>query len=329
MIYLEAFWTRMTVFVFATLPVLLFAVAISPPGGRNLAALMSLASLASGMSIAWYAIGLAEPAQIAKFELGPRLAASALAAAVVALTANIYMYPVLLALSVFAGTLTHFVLTTRSLPSRRPPEATLPSIRRRLTATVTEGAGTLYSPSVVWLMATQSSPHQVAVYSSADRIYRPGGQSISATTNALQAWVAEAPASCRVERMRRAIVLHAIVGVLGLLALSLLGRIASEFLFGGNLTAREGVFLLMGVAFFAVAMNSALGRCVLVPADRMKVVTASTIVGGLVGVPLVIIGARTDGAFGAAVALAISELLVLAVQVPGALAVLRKELAAS
>ena len=118
-------------------------------------------------------------------------------------------------------------------------------------------------------------------------------------------------------------------GCLGLLALSLLGRIASEFLFGGNLTAREGVFLLMGVAFFAVAMNSALGRCVLVPADRMKVVTASTIVGGLVGVPLVIIGARTDGAFGAAVALAISELLVLAVQVPGALAVLRKELAAS
>ena len=117
---------------------------------------------------------------------------------------------------------------------------------------------------------------------------------------------------------------HVLLGVAGGVGLGLGGGWMSALLFGGDLRVPDGVAVGFGVSFFFVSVNTSLGRHVLAPRGKVKLVFQSTVSGAAIGLPLIPLMAHAEGTTGAAVALAISEAVVCLVQLPASLRALAR-----
>ena len=158
---------------------------------------------------------------------------------------------------------------------------------------------------------------------SGDKLYRLGTQAIAISGNAFQGWVSEHEDTCvEKSRMRSAVYMNVALGLAGGAALALIGPWFSALLFSPELAVGAPVMAFLGLAYFWLSVNSALGRLVLTPLDLNKTVLLSTVVGALVGVPGILYGASQHGALGAAVAVASAEFVVTAIQL-GAVAIFR------
>nr|WP_269210517.1 polysaccharide biosynthesis C-terminal domain-containing protein [Gordonia polyisoprenivorans] len=85
-------------------------------------------------------------------------------------------------------------------------------------------------------------------------------------------------------------------------------------MFGSKLRADHVTCILYGCALIALALNSSLGAHVMVPLGMAKQVLVSTVLGTLIGIPLLFSLAFKFGSQGAAAALAITEVLVTITQ---------------
>jgi O-antigen/teichoic acid export membrane protein len=194
----------------------------------------------------------------------------------------------------------------RRLPGS-PVRVATGHVARNFRTALTSIAGSAYSNGVMLIVGSFAPVAQTAQIASIDRVFRLLIQGIGALGRALQAWVVEPSDEPAGRRQRFSLALHTVVGLVGLVVLVALGRGVTGALFGSaNKT--------YGVAFAALALNSSMGRHILLPLGRLQPVMVSTLLGALVGVPAIALGAHHAGASGAAVGFALSECLVTAVQ---------------
>ncbi len=295
------------------LPAVIVAAAIaalaSPEANRLDGALMSVAMTLTGLSSSWFMIGLGRAGLIVRYEILPRIVATALAAGALLLLGQVIWYPALLIVATIASIAAYLLRTvgTRDVLVARPGEirSTLRSNRSAMTIEIAGGA---YNSLAVTFVSVAAPTAQAASYVSGDKLYRIGQYSVSALGNALQGWVVEDEGREFPARVRRAFLLHVGLGLLGLAAFALLGPFLSGLLFGETVAIDTMTALGFGVATLGIAIGTVLGRVTLVALGARREFMTSVLIGASVGVPAILLLAGAFGAAGGAWGLAIGEL---------------------
>lgn len=295
--------------------------------GSATGAMMAIATMTVGLSPNWFAIGRGSPRIVAVYDVLPRLVAITVAAVAISSGSPVAVYPAFLLIGQAIG-LTAFGFSfrasfgTQRLADRR---SVLSVLRQDATAMITVATAAAYSSSCTLLTSVAASPSAVATFSSGERVYRIGQVAVGATNNSLQAWCAGADDERALGRRRKSLAFHTALGISGMIILALLSPQLTRVLFGAHLATSQLVGVALGLAFLSIAINSCLGRHVLVPTGRTRVVLFSTAAGAITGVPSVLLLAHAFGATGAAFGLAASEAgvaliqLIAAIWAPGAL----------
>jgi O-antigen/teichoic acid export membrane protein len=307
---------RLVLFGPAVMFAAVISAAIAPEANRLDAALMAIALTMSGLSSSWYMIGLGRAGLIVRYELLPRIVATALAAAALLFLVQVTWYPVLLITAALLGSGTFVWVTVgpRAVMASAPG-----AIRREFAANrsalTTEIAAGAYNSLAVTFVSLVSPSIQAAAFVSGDKLYRIGQYSASALGNALQGWAVEDERREFARRARTAIVLHFALGLIGLGAFALLGPWLSGALFGEDVAIDSWTALGLGFATLGIALGTAFGRVILVGLGARRDFMVSVIVGAVVGVPALLGFATVFGAAGGAWGLALAEAISVTCQV--------------
>ncbi|MEL0626287.1 oligosaccharide flippase family protein [Salinibacterium amurskyense] len=284
------------------------AALVSPSDYRVDAAVMAVAMTLTGLSSAWFMIGLGRASLIAIYEISPRIVATVIAAVVVLNAGDVLWYPVLLVLASLVS-VGLFAVRTAGVAelTRRDARAVREVFRSNRSAVTTEVAGGAYNSLAVTFVGATAASAQAAAYVSGDKLYRIGQYSVSALGNALQGWVVEAGDAEFGARIRKSLLVHASLGLMGLAAFALLGPWLSEVLFGAEVAINEATALGLGVATVGIALGTSLGRITLVGMGARRQFMLSVLLAAAVGVPAILLLSSSFGAAGGAWGLAIGE----------------------
>ncbi|MBH0109423.1 polysaccharide biosynthesis protein [Salinibacterium sp. NG22] len=284
------------------------AALVSPSDYRVDAAVMAIAMTLTGLSSAWFMIGLGRASLIAIYEISPRIVATIIAAVVVLNAGDVLWYPVLLVAASLVSVVL-FALRTAGVAElvRRDGHEVREVFRANRSAVTTEVAGGAYNSLAVTFVGATAASAQAAAYVSGDKLYRIGQYSVSALGNALQGWVVEEGNAEFGQRIRRSFVVHASLGLTGLVMFSLLGPWLSELLFGAEVAINEATAFGLGVATLGIALGTTLGRITLVGMGARRQFMLSVLLAATVGVPSILLLSAAYGAAGGAWGLAIGE----------------------
>lgn len=306
---------RVVVWMPCALAAVTVAVLVSPGSHRVEAGVMALAMTLTGLSSAWYMIGLGRAGYIAIYEIAPRIAATVAAAVVVLTGGPVVLYPILL---VAASIVSVSGFATRTLSRRDVAAGRWADVgsvlRANRAAVATEVAGGAYNSLAVTFVGASATAAQAASYVSGDKLYRIGQYSVSALGNALQGWVVERGSVEFGSRIRQSLLLHLALGLLGLAAFALLGPWLSGALFGAEVAIDFPTALGLGVATLGIALGTSLGRITLVGMGARRAFLASVLLAACVGVPAILVLSSMFGAAGGAWGLAIGELVSVTAQ---------------
>lgn len=303
--------------LFVPLSAISFTVAwfISPEGFRLEGGLMSLAVTMTGLSSAWFMIGLGRPSLIVIYEILPKMVATGIAVVIVVAYVEVIWYPVLLSLSaiwslvLFSGK----TVNLREMLRFQPVEIRR-TLKRNRSALATEVSGGAYSTLTVALVTASTFPAQSAAYVAGDKLYKLGLYAVAAVGNALQGWVVEPGGKPLSRRALESFWVHLVLGLLGFLAFSALGPMLTSLFFGDIVAIDEFTAVGFGIAVLALSLNTSLGRHALLAVGARAQVMMSVLVGAIAGVPLILTLSALHGASGAAWGLAASESLVVLIQ---------------
>ncbi|MGV8876239.1 MAG: lipopolysaccharide biosynthesis protein [Rhodoglobus sp.] len=284
------------------------AAVVSPLEYRLDAAVMAIAMSLTGLSSAWFMIGLGRASLIALYEIAPRMAATLIAAVVVLNAGDVLWYPALLVVASFVS-VTAFALRIVGFAGmrQRDSEAIRHVFRANRSAATTEVAGGAYNSLAVTFVGASAATSQAAAYVSGDKLYRIGQYSVSALGNALQGWVVEAGDAEFTHRIRRSFSVHGTLGIVGLLAFVVLGPWLSKLLFGAEVAIDQTTAFGLGVATLGIALGTTLGRITLVGMGARREFMISVLLAAIVGVPAILLLSTSYGAAGGAWGLAIGE----------------------
>ncbi|WP_210480599.1 lipopolysaccharide biosynthesis protein [Naasia sp. SYSU D00948] len=279
----------------------------------GLAMAVAVAFTLGGLSPAWYSIGLGRPSYIARYEVLPRTIAVAALLVLIPLTGELLLYPLLLALATVGGVIAYSHRIGR-LSRRLLRRNAFAALRSDWVSASTVVAASAYSSTSVALLGVTSPASAVAGYSSGEKIYRLGLLAVQALSNSLQAWVAEQRPQGLTRRMLYALAAHVALGASGLAGLALVGPPVAALLFGPDLAPEPATMVYLGLAYLAVAANTATGRLILVPLGLTRHVLLSTLAGAATGVVAILSLSAMFGESGAAAGLAVGEAAVVLVQ---------------
>jgi O-antigen/teichoic acid export membrane protein len=304
----SSFRARLVILAPAAVLASVIGALIAPPGFWLEGGLMALATVLSGLSSAWYMIGLGRAALIAIFEIVPRIAATLLAA-VLLVTSSVLWYPVLILFAAVASTVGFAVWTMGWRGLLQPGSTTVAeTLRFNRSAVATELAAGAYNSLAVTFVSVTAVTAQAASYVVGDKLYRIGQYSVSALGNALQGWVVEDQRAHFAARARKSLLLHAALGLLGLAGFGLLGPWVASLLFGDVVTIDRPTAVAFGVATLLIALGTSLGRVTLVGMGARREFMTSVFIGAAVGIPSILGLSAVLGAAGGAWGLALGEL---------------------
>jgi hypothetical protein len=264
----------------------------------------------SGLAPTWYWIGVGRALPILWFEVLPRMAATLTATGILLAGGGVIWYPVLLGVAMIAGPAVVYVRQAGG-EILRPIRADIGAVYRlHPPAVIAETAAGAYNALAVTLVTAVAPISQAARYVSGDKAYRIGQYSVTALGNALQGWVAEAMEhrSALGRRLRIAVLLHAGLGVLGLVAFTLIGPELTSVLFGHAVAIDRLTALGFGVATLGISLGTAFGRIGLITLGARKTFMVCVLIASGIGVLGLLVGGRVFGASGAACGLGIAEL---------------------
>ncbi len=311
----ESLPARLLLFVPCTAVAVVVAVLVAPAGHGVEAGLMAVALATSGLSATWFMVGLGRASLIVRYEILPRIAATLIAAGALVATGVVVWYPALLIAAAVVSTAA-FVLRTvgglRGLRGERGDARRM--LRLNGSAMAIEVAGGAYNSLAVTFVGVMTTVAQAASYVSGDKFYRMSQYAASALGNAAQGWVVEAGDVLFAARARRAILVHAVLGLLGFAAFATLAPWLTSVLFGPEIAIDQLTALGFGVATFGIALGTGLGRVVLVALGARREFLVCVLLGASAGVPAILLLAGQFGAAGGAWGLAIGELVSVAAQ---------------
>ena len=310
-LYTQSLVSRLTVFSVAAPVGVVLAALLSPDGERFAGALMALAMTMLGLSAAWLFVGTGQPSLIARYDTVPRVAATGLAALLVAVVPWAWLYPAFLIVTFTAMA----VLVSRKYGERTqltPVRTTIAVIRQQWAATSVSVQAALNTTLPMALVATVA-PGAVAGYAALDRVARFMYLVIQPVGLAFQGWVSE-PSSSPTQRRRTASVVTLGVGLALALVFLVAGDLVVRLLFAGQIEVPRVAIVFAAVTIACVALETTLSLHHLVPLHMSRWMALSTAVSIAVAAVGVLLLAPRYGIEGAALAVMLALTAMAATQ---------------
>lgn len=324
--YRTSFVMRLALAATVSPVVFLISALVAPSSYAFAAGLTGIAFALGGLSPAWYFIGRGVPIGVALWDTLPRLAAVACCVPLLLVFAN----PVAFAASQLVVTGGAWIVHGVSV-AMRAHRTTWAEERSSVKAALREQSPIVGSSIVSALYTSLSvtlvgiaSVGAVPAFAAADRVRGMGKQAEMAIVNGLQGWVGSASLSgARRRNGTRALGLMTMIGFGSGVGLAVLLPSLAPILFGDEVHIDYSLSIPMGVALVMTGISMAATFLVLAPNSRIRTISVATTVGAVLGGPLILFGAWVSGASGAACALAVAETVVVMIEFPAAIRVLR------
>lgn len=298
-------------------PIVVVVTALTAPGDVVADVCGAMAVLTAALAAPWFFIGERAPWRLLLLDTVPRALGTTVGATLLLLTGSLIAYP----LAQLVGSLIAIGVTLRSILRRHPAprtasawslRTTLETLGSQRDGITTAGAAALYVNLPLILIAVVA-PSATALYAIADKFQKLTVTAFTPLLQVAQGFVGAVGEEVA-HRVRRVTRITGIVGIgIGGAFAGLLPR-AAEVFSTGTVSVPFSVSIPLGLATAAICMSAVMGLACLAVLGRMRVVATSTVVGALVGVPLLLLAGRLFGAEGVAWAVALSEIAVVAIQ---------------
>ena len=324
--FADVFWAKALIFPLVILAGLSATAALTPMPEWGVSLPIFFATSVIGFGTQWFGVGTGSPTLIARFEVLPRIGATLLALPAILLTSQVWIYPALLVFAMVVSRGSFNVKHYRSiLPARRSVRNSIAELQRNSATAVVDMTTNLYNSAPVPIASALLPIVSVAGFASGDRLYRYSLFPLAAIGDSLQAWVLDPTSKVLQRRQLIGIGANMVFGVSAGLVLALLGPFFTSVLFGEAVKSSPEIMVWYGVCVAAVATSAPLIRNILIPAGKARLVLLATVVGAIVGLALMLVITRFLGAAGLALALAVSETIVLLIVAPAAITTLRRK----
>lgn len=306
-------------------PIMLIAVKLLAPGDFLVDALVAISLLLPSLGASWFFVGERAPWRLLLIENMPRATGTALGALALALTGEPVWFGAVQAL----GAVGAVTLSWRDVLSRhrvRPALHPGPAFRRlasQASGVVAAGTAALYV-NLPLVVVASLVPEATAIYALADKIQKFATTAYTPVLQIAQGYVPNADPEKRVKRARRATLVSFALGIVAAVAYILLMPLTSNVLSGGTLKPDTSLAVPLGIGLGAVCVSAITGLACLTAFGAVRQVAVSTVLGAVVGVPLIVLLGLTDGSLGIAWAVSVSEVLVVGYQLGALHRILRR-----
>ncbi|MDQ6732833.1 MAG: polysaccharide biosynthesis C-terminal domain-containing protein [Nitrospirota bacterium] len=314
--FADSLASRIWLFLFVT-PVILVVVWCLSLGDVVANAFSALAIVIPSLGASWFFIGEGSSRRLLVFESIPKAAGSVVGVVALFVSGNLVFFTG----AQVVGAILAVVLGSRSVLSRHANFKLSAGLRNSLHrlgsqtgGMVTTVTSSLYVSfplvAVSWL-----SPTSVEAYALADKLLK---LFLTGLSPVVQVAVGYVPATDPVEHRRRSARAFRVALFLGLIvgaAFALIGPLIGDVLTAHKVQQIHSLFLPLAAALFSVTVSGTVGVACLTSFGHIGRVATSTVMGALIGVPLVVLAALSVGAVGVSWAVACSELVVAGYQV--------------
>lgn len=295
------------------------AVALTRSAGAEYAltaAVMALASAASGLSGNWYFTGVGKPLRILWSDALPRAIVVTAMSFAVAAGAPLATIPGGFLLVVLFSPIASLLLARHERRERvhLTLRDDLRHMREQFTAMSGRSVAALYAALPITLVGV-FAPAALAPFAAAERLMRMALTVLQAVPNALQNWLGSAPNPRETRRRVLTVIrLNVALGLVSGTGFALLAPWVSSILFTGTVTIDPLLAAAAGGVLVLVCLTRALGPLGLVRYGRIHAVTVSAIAAAAVGVPAICVFAILWGAVGATIGEIVAEATAAGVQ---------------
>ncbi|MEX0152432.1 lipopolysaccharide biosynthesis protein [Microbacterium sp. LMI1-1-1.1] len=312
--YADSLVSRLFLFALGY-PLMVLVMWLLNPTLLPLVVIASAAYLVPSLGGAWYFVGEARPDRLFRLEVLPQALGILASLPVMIFTRDLALTMLVqLLFNVLAVSLSARVILRGS--GARVSPGLAPAFRRlggQRHAVVTSATSALYVATPL-LVLNALAPAALPVYAMGDKLFRFALTAFAPILHFVQGWISERGPEHRPERIRRVMTLIPLVSLAGGACIVLLGPWAAGLLSQSAIPFGPELSVPFAVVLFAVTLSQVLGLACLVQLGRARDLAASTLLGAVVGAPMLVAGALAFGAPGVAWALALSEVLVVLYQ---------------
>lgn len=309
--YAGSFVTRLYLLLLAY-PVMVIVMSSLNPSHVALVAVGSATYLLPSLGASWYFVGEAKPRRLFLCDILPQTIGLLASVPVVVLTGSlVFAVSTQLVFNIIAALISaRMVLGPNgTTPLDFSPRAALARLGRQGHAMTTASTSALYV-STPMLVINAFIPSSLAQYGMGDRLLRVALTGFAPVVQFVQGWIPEdGPRQVR-HRVIQVARLSPLLSLAGATAVFALGPWAVSLLSSGQIAFGFDLSLPFAVAFLAVSLSQIFGLACLVPLGRLRVLSTSTVLGAVAGIPLLLVGAVSAGVHGVAWGLAASEIVV-------------------
>lgn len=309
-LFLESFISRIYLYL-ATAPVMVLTLVLLQPDHAAFVALASVTYLVPYLGASWYFIGEAKPFRLFTYDALPQVLGTLSGLVVLLASSNLMLFVLTQLLFNVAGVSVSAIVILRN--SLVKPLWSLRSVivllRRQRHGVITAGTGALYV-NLPLIAVSVFVPAHLDVYTFADRILRYAVTAFAPILQFVQGWIPEDGHGSIRHRLKRAIQLTPMVSLLGAAAVALGAPFASDLLLHGGADMPYTLSIPFAVTFIAISVSQVVGLAGLVTVGESKELARSTVLGAVLGAPIIVLGAFFIGVVGVAWAVAVSELAV-------------------
>lgn len=315
-LFLDSLITR-TYLLFVTAPVMMIVLAALRPREAVFVAIASVAYLMPFVGASWYFVGEGRPMRLFLFDALPQLLGTVAGVGVLVVTRDFTLLVITqLVFNLSAVVISSIVILRDGagrLAANFSPRNSLRQMAQQRHGVITAATGSFYV-NLPMLVVNTIIPAQLASYAIADRLFRFAVTAFSPVLQFVQGWIPEGGAASMHHRIRRASQLAPLLGLLGGSVLAVAGPWAAQLLVPGQNNFGFNLSVPIGVSFTAVAVSQVIGLACLVPIGKSRELASSTLVGAVLGAPLILLGAANLGVAGVVWGMALSEVAVAAFQ---------------
>lgn len=305
-----------------TFPIVLVILLVLLGGGMWLESLLGvLVYLLPSVGAAWYFIGTGSPSRLIRFDTLPIVGGAVLGIVAAVVTGELWAYLVGQGLGYLVGISSSALVILRGAPTGPASVPWRDALMAQRPAVLASLTSSLYV--TLPIVAVQIFlPAAVPVYGLADRLFRYASVAFQPVQQFFQSWVPERGTDLAA-RCRTATWAAAGIATLGGIAIAVLSPFVSLLLSSFQIQVPFSLSIPLGVAFIGIGVAAVVGYACLVVLGRVSALAVSTLVGALVGAPLILLFAALGSLPMVAWSVAASELCVAGYQ----LLVLRRALA--
>ena len=310
-LFLDSLVTRSYLLLIAA-PLMILLMAVLRPAETVFVSIASVAYLLPFLGASWYFVGESRPLRLFLFDALPQLLGTVVGLGVLIATDNFtLMVLTQLVFNAAAVVIGAAVILRQGHPLQAnfAISNSLRQMSMQRHGVITAATGSFYV-NMPMLVVNAFIPSQLDSYAIADRLFRFAVTAFSPVLQFVQGWIPEGGPESTGHRIRRASQIAPFLGLFGGVCLALLGPLAADILVQAPNEFGPALSIPVGVSFAAVAVSQVVGLACLVAIGRARDLASSTIVGALLGTPLILLGALNFGVAGVIWGMAVSEIAV-------------------